>query len=172
MPRYLNLDGSGPNPGSAVFRWAVLDKLAGRRRKSPPRAQVPFVQTDPARVAVAPRPGEPARLTWLGHASWLVQLDGASLLIDPIFSQRISYLIARNVPVPLQPAQLPRIDATLVTHAHYDHYDRPAVIAARAPVICGAGLGNVLPLPARELSWWDAERVNDQIRVSYVPSQH
>ena len=146
MPRYLNLDGSGPNPGSAVFRWAVLDKLAGRRRKSPPRAQVPFVQTDPARVAVAPRPGEPARLTWLGHASWLVQLDGASLLIDPIFSQRISYLIARNVPVPLQPAQLPRIDATLVTHAHYDHYDRPSVIAARAPVICGAGLGKVLPL--------------------------
>src|SRR5205823_3024604 len=74
----------------------------------------------------APAPGEPARLTWIGHASWLVQIDGASLLIDPVFSKRISGIVPRNVAAPLQPADLPRIDATLVTHNHYDHYDAPA----------------------------------------------
>jgi len=172
MLRFRNLDGSGPNPGSAVFRWAVLDKLAGRRRKSPSSAQVPFVQTEPATVAKAPAPGEPVRLTWLGHASWLVQLDGASLLIDPIFGKRISYVLARNVPAPLTPAQLPKIDATLVTHGHYDHYDRPSVLAARARVLLGIGLGKGLPLPVRELSWWDVERINDDVRVTFVPSQH
>lgn len=170
--RFKNLDGSGPPPPSTVFRWAVIDKLAGRRRKSAPTAEVPFTPPDPAALARPPAPGEPARLTWLGHASWLVQLDGASLLIDPVFSRRISYLIPRNVPAPLSPAQLPRIDATLVTHGHYDHYDRPSVLAGRAKVILGAGLGKRLPLPVRELSWWDVERINDHLRVSFVPAQH
>jgi L-ascorbate metabolism protein UlaG (beta-lactamase superfamily) len=172
MFRFLNQDGSGPHAGAMVFRWAVLDRLAGRRRKSPQTAQVPVVPADVRRLATPPAVGEPLRLTWLGHASWLVQLDGASLLIDPIFGSRISYVIPRRVPVPLQPAQLPRIDATLVTHSHYDHYDRPSVLAARARVVLGTGLGRRLPLPVRELSWWDAERINDHVRVSFVPSQH
>src|SRR5258708_5374314 len=172
MPRFTNVDGSGPNAGSQVFRWAVVDQVTGRRRRSPRKAEVPWVKSDAALLAQPPAAGEPARLTWIGHASWLVQLDGASLLIDPVFSKRISYLIPRNVPAPLSPAQLPRIDATLVTHGHYDHYDRPSVLAARAPVILGTGLGKRLPLPVRELSWWDAERINDHVRVSFVPAQH
>jgi L-ascorbate metabolism protein UlaG (beta-lactamase superfamily) len=172
MFRFVNQDGSGPNAGSMVFRWAVVDKLRGRRRKSPRTAQVPVVAADVRRLAAAPAVGEPARLTWLGHASWLVQLDGASLLVDPVFGDRLSFLIPRNVPVPLRPAQLPPIDATLVTHSHYDHYDRPSVLAVRAQVIAGIGVGKGLPLPVRELRWWDAERINDHVRVSFVPSQH
>jgi L-ascorbate metabolism protein UlaG (beta-lactamase superfamily) len=172
MFRFVNLDGSGPNAGGMVFRWAVLDKLAGKRRQSPRRAQVPFVATDVELVRTAPSVGEPARITWLGHASWLVQLDGASLLIDPVFSNRISYVIPRNVPVPLPVERLPKIDATLVTHSHYDHYDRPSVIAARARVLLGEGLGRGLPLAATEMAWWDTERINDHVRVTFVPSQH
>jgi len=172
MPRFANLDGSGPSPGSAVFRWAVLDRLAGRRRKSPPRAPIPVVAPDVRQLSVAPQPGEPARITWLGHASWLLQLDGASLLVDPIFGERISYLIPRNAPAPLRPDQLPRIDATLISHSHYDHYDRPSVLAAQAPVITGTGLGKGLSLPVTELGWWDADIVADRVRVTFVPSQH
>jgi L-ascorbate metabolism protein UlaG (beta-lactamase superfamily) len=171
MFRFLNQDGSGPHPGAMVFRWAVLDKLAGRRRKSPRRAQIPVVQTDVERLATPPAVGEPARITWLGHASWLVQLDGVSLLVDPVFGD-LSWFLPRNVPAPLRPSQLPHIDATLVTHSHYDHYDRPSVMAARARVLLGAGLGKRLPLDVRELGWWDVERINDHVRVSFVPSQH
>src|SRR5690349_20026645 len=108
MPRFANLDGSGPHSGSSVFRWAVPDSLAGRRRSSPPRAEVPAVAPDLKLLSTPPARGQPARITWLGHASWLVQLDGSSLLIDPIFGACISYVIPRNVPAPLQPAQLPR----------------------------------------------------------------
>jgi L-ascorbate metabolism protein UlaG (beta-lactamase superfamily) len=169
---YRNLDGSGPQPPGVVFRWAVLDKLRGRRRKSPGTAEVPFVKTDPSKVAVAPGIGEPARLTWLGHASWLVQLDGLSLLIDPIFGERISYVVKRNGPVPLSAADLPRIDATLITHGHYDHFDKPSVLAAGARVILGNGLATGLKLPRTELGWWDADRLSDTVRVSFVPSQH
>jgi L-ascorbate metabolism protein UlaG (beta-lactamase superfamily) len=170
--RFANLDGSGPNPASMVLRWAVVDRLTGRRRKSPLTAAVPAVVPDLARLATPTAPGGPARITWLGHASWLVQLDGASLLIDPIFGERISYVIPRNVPAPLQPGQLPRIDATLVSHNHYDHYDRPSVVAAGAPVIAGAGFGKGLRLPVRRLGWWHADQVTERVRVTFVPSQH
>lgn len=172
MTLFRNLDGSGPHELSAVFRWAVVDRLLGRRRKSPGSAEVPWRKTDPALVAQPPRSGEPARLTWLGHASWLVQLDGASILIDPIFGRRISYVIPRVVPAPLQPEDLPRIDATLVTHGHYDHYDRPSVVRAGAPVFLGKGLGSDLRLPRTELSWWESAPVTDGVRVTFVPSQH
>ena len=171
MPRFTNLDGSGAIAGSRVFRWAVLDRLAGRRRKSPPTAPVPAVAPDLPLLAKPPPPGEPARITWLGHASWLVQLDGASLLIDPVLGD-IPVRIRRNAPAPLQPAQLPRIDRTLLSHNHYDHYDRPSVLAAEAPVLAGAGMGKGLPLPVRELRWWEAESINPHLRVSFVPSQH
>ena len=167
MSRFRNLDGSGPNAGSAVFRWAVVDQVTGRRRRSPRRADVPVVKPDLALIKTAPSVGEPARLTWIGHASWLVQLDGASLLIDPVFSKRISGIVPRNVDCPLQPSDLPRIDATLVTHSHYDHYDRPSVEAVGAPWIAGTAMG-----ASRELGWWDSDRINDHVRVTFVPSQH
>ena len=169
--RYRNLDGSGPAPGGSVFRWAVLDKIAGRRRKSPARASVPSVTPDLALLAAPPAQG--ARITWIGHASFLVQLDGASVLVDPVFGPRISGFIGRNVPAALQPAQLPRLDATLVTHGHYDHLDRRSVRDAGARVLCGTGLGrSISGVPVAELGWWDSEWISDQVRVTFVPSQH
>jgi len=177
MPRFTNLDGSGPNGGAMVFRWAVLDRLAGRRRKSPSSATVPAVAPDLSLLATPPAAGEPARITWLGHASWLVQLDGASLLVDPVFSEAIPsepvpLRIRRNAPAPPQAAQLPRIDRTLVSHNHYDHYDRRSVLAAGAPVLTGAGVGKGLPLPVRELRWWETDEIREGLRVTFVPSQH
>src|SRR5437016_4267664 len=132
----------------------------------------PAVVPDVERLRTPPAAGEPGRITWLGHASWLVQLDGTSLLIDPVFGERISYVIRRNGPAPLRPAQLPRIDRTLVSHNHYDHYDRPSVLAAGAPLLTGVGLGKGLPLPVRGLGWWETERIGESVRVSFVPSQH
>ena len=171
MPRFMNLDGSGPSAGAAVFRWAVLDRLAGRRRKSPPTAPVPVVRADRALISTPPPPGQPARITWLGHASWLVQIEGTSLLIDPVFGESI-FGLRRNAPAPLQPSQLPPIGRTLVSHNHYDHYDRRSVLAAAAPVVAGVGVGKGLSLPVRELRWWEGERVAEGLRVTFVPSQH
>src|SRR2546421_12286627 len=52
--RFQNLDGSGAHLPRAVFRWAVLDRLAGRRRRSPATAQIPPVPPDPALIAPPP----------------------------------------------------------------------------------------------------------------------
>ena len=171
--RFVNLDGSGPHPFKAVYKWAVVDKLAGRRRKSPARADVPSVVPDAAALRVPPAPGQGARLTWLGHASWLVQLGGQSLLIDPVLGDSVSVVIKRNGEPPLPAKALPPIAAQLVSHNHYDHMDAPSLRAVGAPVVVGLDNGRLIggQLPVTELGWWDAADVGG-VRVTYVPSQH
>jgi L-ascorbate metabolism protein UlaG (beta-lactamase superfamily) len=172
--RFLNLDGSGPPRVASVFRWAVLDRLAGRRRVSPPHAPLPRAEPDLARLSLPPPPGAPLRLTWLGHASFLIQLDGVSLLVDPALRDHIFGGTRRNTPPGLSIEQLPRIDAALVTHAHYDHLDRPTLERIGAPVVAGLGAARYFrnqELRVTELGWWASTRIGG-VRVSFVPAQH
>jgi len=172
--RYVNTDGSGPKPAGEVFRWAVLDKLRGRRRSSPPRVKVPRVAPNLGILVNPPTAGEGVRLTWLGHASWLVQVAGVSLLVDPVLGERISGVIRRNVAPGLRIEELPKIDGCLVTHNHYDHLDLPTLKSVGAPVWAGQGTGPMLRaagLQAHELGWWESAAIGSA-RIHFVPSQH
>ena len=171
--RFVNLDGSGPHPWKAVYKWAVADKLAGRRRKSPAHAVVPHTTPDSETLRIPPAPGDGARLVWLGHASWLVQIGGQSLLIDPVLGDSVSVVIKRNGKPPLPAKALPPIAAQLVSHNHYDHMDAPSLRAVGAPVVVGLENARLIGgrLPATELGWWDSVDVGG-VRVTYVPSQH
>jgi L-ascorbate metabolism protein UlaG (beta-lactamase superfamily) len=167
--RFRNLDGSGPAPFSQVLRWIVLDRLTGRRRRAPSRAPVPQVQADVELLRLPPLQG--LRITWLGHASFLVQGEGTSVLIDPVLGPRVA-IVARNAGPGLRIEQLPRIDASLVTHNHYDHLDLPTLRSVGAPVIAGLGTRpNLRGLPCTELAWWDRLHVGG-LTVTFVPSQH
>ena len=126
---FANLDGSTPQPFSSVFKWAVVDRVLGRRRPAAVGAPAPRVALDVASLLSPPGVGEPARITWIGHASWLVQLDGVSLLIDPVFSERLGPGMKRFVAPALAPSELPPIDAQLVSHNHRDHLDLPSLRA-------------------------------------------
>jgi L-ascorbate metabolism protein UlaG (beta-lactamase superfamily) len=171
--RFVNLDGSEPHVLSDVLRWAVVDKVLGRRRSSPRNADVPRVEPDRALIGTPPAAGEGARLTWIGHASWLVQLDGVSLLVDPIFAESVGP-VRRNVPAALQPAELPFIDAQLVTHNHRDHLDVGSLRAVGRPIVGGLGLTTFFAskgLSCTELDWWGEKRVGP-VSVRFVPSQH
>lgn len=173
-PRFKNLDGSEPHSFDTVLKWAVGDKLAGRRRKSPSRAPVPRVEPDLATLATPPAPGQDARLTWLGHASWLVQLDGVSLLIDPVLRDAINVVIRRNVPPGVPTEKLPPITASLVSHNHSDHLDLPSLKDVGAPIVTGLGHTKIFRgsrLGCTELDWWGSTKVGP-VTVHYVPSQH
>jgi L-ascorbate metabolism protein UlaG (beta-lactamase superfamily) len=174
--RFVNLDPGERHGFGDFLKWQIGDRLSGEKRSTPDRAPVPTVPVDLARIATPPGKGEPARLTWLGHSSFLVQLDGVSLLLDPVLEDRMGPLgiIGRNVPPPLRPGQLPRIDAVLVSHDHYDHLDLPTLRAVRAPVAAGLGNEGLLrreKLLAVPLRWWQSARFGG-VTVTFVPAQH
>lgn len=172
--RFKNLDGSGPHELSAVLKWAVTDRLLGRRKPATSGAGAPRRAVDPKSLADPPRAGEGARLTWIGHASWLLQLDGVSLLVDPVFSDRLGPGVRRRVPPAIGPGELPHIDAQLVTHNHRDHLDLPSLRQVARPVIAGLGLAPFFArhgLACSELDWWSEVRVGP-VSVRFVPAQH
>lgn len=172
--RFVNLDGSGPHALSAVLKWALLDRMTGKRRRASAAAPAPRVQPALEQLRRPPALGEPARLTWIGHASWLIQLDGVSLLIDPIFSTSLGPGTKRYVAPALEVTQLPHIDAQLVTHNHRDHLDLPSLRAVARPVVAGLGLSPLFAgagLDCTELAWWAETRVGE-VTIRFVPSQH
>ena len=107
---YANLDGSKNDKTLAdIIKWK-LDLGPEKRRPVDPALDTPapFVVNHGAHLAKAER----ASLTWIGHASFLVQLGGASILIDPVFSDRL-FAIRRTGPAPgTRPLPRPRGDGS------------------------------------------------------------
>lgn len=172
--RFTNLDGSKPQSFGSVMKWAVVDRVSGKRRIIKTGTPAPRVEPDRALIAKAPAVGEPARLTWLGHASWLVQLDGISLVVDPVLGPHISGVVQRHVAPGLRADELPELTASLVTHNHRDHLDLPSLRAAKARVIAGTGTRPVFRgtgLEVYELAWWEEREVGG-VKVTFVASQH
>jgi L-ascorbate metabolism protein UlaG (beta-lactamase superfamily) len=123
------------------------------------------------------------RVTWLGHSTVLLQLDGQHLLTDPHLSERVSPVSflgpRRKGPLVATPEDLPRIDVVLISHSHYDHLDAETIdrIARRGatqfvvPLGLGEwfrdrGIDRVI-----ELDWWQQREVGG-FRIHSVPVQH
>jgi L-ascorbate metabolism protein UlaG (beta-lactamase superfamily) len=91
-----------------------------------------------------PRDGGPrGSLTYVGHATLLVDLDGVRLLTDPVLRRVVTHLRRR---APVDPGALRDIDAILVSHAHYDHLDIASLrrVGSDVPVVVPRGVGGVL----------------------------
>jgi L-ascorbate metabolism protein UlaG (beta-lactamase superfamily) len=163
------------------MRDALLHAFAGGPNVEPTEP-VPVVHTDPAALAVAPASG--LRVTWFGHSSSLIEIDGTRLLVDPIWSDRASPVEwagpRRWYPPTIALAQLPPVDAVLISHDHYDHLDYPTIVAMRGwknVFIVPLGIGAHLArwgIPADrivELDWWQSARVG-ALAVTLVPARH
>jgi len=171
--RFQNLDRKEPRGFGGFLGWQ-WDRLLGRTTKAPKTAAVPRVTPDFARLRTPPGPGEGVRLTWVGHATWLIQLDGKSFLTDPVLSDSIPGFISRNVPPGVPWEELPPIDAALVSHNHYDHLDLPTLKRLGVRVVAGLGTDRLLrreKLLTTELGWWQSTEVGG-VRITFVPAQH
>lgn len=124
-------------------------------------------------------------VTWIGHATLLLQVAGVNILTDPVWSERASPLPfagpKRWVPPALPLAELPHIDVVLISHNHYDHLDEATVMAlagqAGGPPRFYVPLGVDAWFAARELpvhatmDWW--QRGSDgPLDIHFVPAQH
>jgi L-ascorbate metabolism protein UlaG (beta-lactamase superfamily) len=124
------------------------------------------------------------RVTWLGHSTVLLELDGLRVLTDPVFGERASPFgfagPRRFHPTPVRFDELPPLDLVLVSHDHYDHLCWPtmqALAKSAVPVVTSLGVGAHLEAwgvdPARltELDWGDVARVKG-LTVTATPAQH
>lgn len=142
------------------------------RRRSGAAPRVPY---DSAAIARSPS------LTWIGHATFLVRMDGVTFLTDPIFSDRASPVPFAGPPRLVSPGvplhALPAVDLVLLSHDHYDHADVRSVkqLAARgASFVVPLGLGEWvrrLGGEAIELGWWQEVELQG-VRIQAVPAQH
>jgi len=147
-----------------------------------PSQPVPVVRTDPAVLAAAPPSG--LRVTWFGHSSSLIEIDGVRVLCDPIWSERASpfewFGPKRWYPPTIALDALPPVDAVFVSHDHYDHLDMRTILAMKAwksVFVVPLGVGQHLrywgipPERIVELDWWQSTRLG-AVTLTLTPSRH
>lgn len=194
MPRKANAYYSGPvsdhfdgvaffNPGGRkpkgfgqVLRLYAMEKW----EKWP--ATLPGVSQDspPPRIE-----GKGARITFIGHASWLIQTAGLNILVDPHWSDMaspVSFAGPRRANAPgIAFDDLPPIDAVLVTHNHYDHLDLPTLqrlwARNRPRIITPLGNDTIMrqaipDLMAETVDWGAAVDLSPEVRIFVEPTHH
>lgn len=180
-PRYSN---PWPHPGHGVLdiiRWKLgLGPREKRRLPEAPDRPAEWVAMPPERIALPPISGW--RVVWLGHASFLLQGCGLSLLIDPVFSDYCAPFplpsLKRKVPPPCRLSDLPRIDAVLLTHSHYDHLDLPTLRSLGAKTRLLVPEGHAAWLRGKafrnvdELRWHESADLGRGVRATATPAQH
>ena len=148
------------------------------------RPEEPLPMDDSLAERVRTLPADGLRVSWIGHSTMLIEIDGYRVLTDPMFSERASPLSwvgpLRFGPPALSIDELPPIDAVLISHDHYDHLDMDSVqaLARRGtrffvPLGVGAHL-EYWGVPAeriREMDWWEEARVGELV-LACVPSRH
>lgn len=168
---------------SAPGFWERLSFILGRTWTTtfhPRFIQLPHVENDGQRLRA--NQTDPT-VTWIGHASLLIQLDGVNLLTDPHWSERASPVRfagpRRVMPPGLRFENLPRIDLVLISHDHYDHLDvetvrrldqthRPRFLV---PLGLKAWFADLGITEVQELDWWEQLEVRG-LSVICLPAQH
>ncbi len=164
--------------------WRKLKQLYGVARESH-RQPLTGQPSEPRLVDP-----EQLGITFIGHSSFLIQIAGRNLLVDPVFATRLILLRRQRRPG-LRIADLPPIDAVLLTHAHMDHLNLPSLrkivrharhLTGVAPqAIVPRGVGDLVEKlgfrGVTELEWWqqtalDADTAEDAVSVTMTPCKH
>lgn len=136
-----------------------------------------------AQLPTINQPGEEPQVTWLGHATFLLQYQGLNILTDPIFSDRASPVSfagpERLTPKPMDFSKLPPIDLVVISHNHYDHLDEKSInmLGSDPHYLVPLGLRSWLidhGIDSRritELDWWQQVQVGS-VELTATPSQH
>lgn len=161
---------------------SIKDFICGGERRVP---RQPLPSMSPL-AAWTKKPQSGLRVTWLGHSTMLIEIDGVRVLTDPVWGPRASpsALIGpkRFQAVPVSLREMPAVDVVVISHDHYDHLDYPTIRAlakTNVPFVTSLGVGahleywGVQPERITELDWWQSYSLsNSGIVLTAAPSQH
>ena len=178
--RFQNTSNLGPELTGGSALPIMRDLLFGGRKRVPRR---PLPVESPI-AAWSTRAASGLRVTWFGHSTLLLEIDGITILTDPVFGKRASPFFftgrTRFHPPPAKISELPTLDAVLLSHDHYDHLNTPSIrqlARMRVPFVTSLGVGvrleklGVDPELITELDWWETHKV-DFLQISAAPAQH
>jgi L-ascorbate metabolism protein UlaG (beta-lactamase superfamily) len=161
----------------------ILREYMGNKAENSPKNQIGPFKTD---VDVYnTRPASGLRITWVGHSSILIEIDGKRILTDPVWGDRASFSKffgpKRFFKPPIALNDLPHLDAVILSHDHYDHLDKETIkfFAGRTiPFYCSVGVSTYLEQWGivknfiTEMDWGDSVMIDNDIVVTSVPARH
>ncbi len=162
--------------------WKMMWKFFTQKQVGEPTvAPGPFT-TDTGVYNSHPASG--LRITWIGHSSLLIEIDGKRILTDPVWAERASFAQwigpKRFFKPPLPLNMLPPLDVIILSHDHYDHLDRSSIAQLATidtPVVCSLGVGGIIEqwgidrARITEVNWTDNKTIGD-LSITAVPARH
>src|ERR1700743_2538885 len=155
----------------------ILREYINNKAENTPKQTFGPFKTDIAAYQKPPASG--LRITWIGHSSLLIEIDGVRILTDPVWSERASFLSfmgpKRFFEPPLPLNELPPLDAILISHDHYDHLDKNTIkffADKTVPFFCSKDVGNILEKwgiarkRITELDWGDSEKITEDCTLT------
>lgn len=167
-------------PEFTNFSQALSKMLTSKQ--TTPNSPIPTVSRKKPEFDTPPASG--LRVTWIGHSSVLVEIEGHRFLTDPVWAERASPVSfagpKRFFPAPLPLNEIPKLDAVVLSHDHYDHFCKDTLeFLARTgvPFIAPLGLGDRLEelgvhhSKITEADWWEEITIGS-IKLACVPARH
>ena len=184
-------DPSKPHHGDGVFlskkEPSLFSYMMMRQREDDPapltEAQKAELVTD-ADLDLIYASAEVPRVTWIGHATALVQYRDINYLTDPHLTRRPFkydfFIKPRYTPPALNFEQMPEIDFVVISHNHFDHLDHRTVDLFGNSVQWYVPLGvkrwfldrGISPDKVIELDWWESHQFNDDVLITFTPTEH
>lgn len=161
----------------------ILWKYYTNRAETIPKQKLGPFTTDTLLYQKAPHSG--LRITWIGHSTLLIEVDGKCILTDPVWSNRASFSSfigpKRFFPAPLNLKDLPPLDAIIISHDHYDHLDKDVIkqfASSSIPFYCSLGVAKYLgewgiqSNRITEMDWTDKVMIRDACELTALPARH
>ena len=162
--------------------WKIMGQMLFTSAERVPKVPLGPFRTDVSVYSKPPASG--LRVTWIGHSSLLIEIDGKRILTDPVWGDRASFVSwagpKRFFAPPMALSDLPALDAIILSHDHYDHLDYPTIknlTHQGTPIFCSLGVGPIIEKwgiaksRITELNWMDTAMVGD-LSITATPARH
>jgi len=168
--RYENYD-------SPSYRNSLKDLIKWRIERSKKRkdySEIP--QSENKLVNYLEKNRTDTSVTWIGHSSFLLQLNGINILTDPVYSNQMGFTKRLSKPG-LKITELPSIDLICISHGHYDHLDFKTIRHFPKSTLFLVPIGLKQKFATRgytnviEMNWWDTKNLFG-LDITFVPAQH